>query len=180
MGYSCAHRIRYFPAVVVYRIAQERVQVVQPPLHLPLCSCFSTRIYRERWEFYKLQRYQVQQQQAQQEQTRLAANGRVPLDGMYFEPNQFFGNLQRTQGGGRALAPVQDEEVSRPDVVSSRHFGGRNARSTAISEEDVSDAAVSTTTANAAAAAAFAGVGAGGRNVGGGVRAGRRKLQGNN
>lgn len=102
----------------------------------------------------------------------------MPLDGMYFDSNQFFGNLQRTQGGGRALAPVQ-EDMDRADAVSSRPVEGRDARFAAGVDEG--GTAASASTANASAAAAFAGVGMGrGVKVGGGIRASRGKLQGHN
>jgi hypothetical protein len=131
-----------------------------------------TRIYRERWNFYKLQRYEAQQQHAEQEGPRSAAGGRVPLDGMYFDSNQFFGNMQRTQGGGRALAPVQDDEMN---AGSTRPEGDRSARMTAIREVDTVDSGSSP---KVAAASTLVGVGMGGRGVrvGGGIRADRGKL----
>ena len=97
---------------------------------------------------------------------------------MYFDSNQFFGNMQRTQGGGRALAPVQDY-VDVLDAVSSRPVVGGDTHLTDGVEEG--STAASTSTANAAAVAAFAGVGIGrGVKVGGGMRASRGKLHGHN
>jgi hypothetical protein len=108
------------------------------------------RIYRERWNFYKLQRYQLEQHQAEVD-ARQASSGRVPLDGLYFDSGQFFGNVQRAQGGGRALAPLQEEEE-----VSGGH--GAATHSSAKMEA-----------AAAVAADSLVGVGMGGR----GVRVGR-------
>jgi hypothetical protein len=119
------------------------------------------RIYRERWNFYKLQRYQAQQLQAEGE-ARQASSGRVPLDGMYFDPGQFFGSVQRTQGGGRALAPLQEEEGRGLDATE---------RASATTEGAAASAGA------AAAADMLVGVGMGGRGVrvGGGMKGSRGK-----
>lgn len=97
----------------------------------------------------------------------------MPLDGMYFDSNQFFGNMQRTQGGGRALAPVQEDDEM--NAGSTRPVGDRSARLAAIREGDTVDSGPSP---NVASASTLVGVGMGGRGVrvGGGIRAGRGKL----
>jgi hypothetical protein len=148
-----------------------------PPASAPAAvtsqSCRSNRIYRERWNFYKLQRYEAQQQQAAQQGNQAAASGRVPLDGMYFDAGQFLDNLQRTQGGGRSLAPVQEEEGNAPAAAPSQPNGAKKTRLAA--RVDRGDAAAPAAPAAKAGAAALVGVGMGGRGVrvGGEMRSGR-------
>ena len=143
-------------------------------------SCRSNRIYRERWNFYKLQRYEAQQQQAAQQGNQAAASGRVPLDGMYFDAGQFLDNLQRTQGGGRSLAPVQEEEGNAPAAAPSQPNGAKKTRLAArVDRGDAPapdpDPAPAPAPAAKAGAAALVGVGMGGRGVrvGGEMRSGR-------
>jgi hypothetical protein len=94
---------------------------------------------------------------------------------MYFDAGQFLGNLQRTQGGGRALAPVQEEEGNAPAAAPSQPNGAKKTRLAA--RVDRGDAAPAPAPAPAAkvGAAALVGVGMGGRGVrvGGEMRSGR-------
>jgi hypothetical protein len=105
-----------------------------------------------------MQRYEAQHEQNEERSTAAAAGSRVPLEGMYFDSSQFLENVQRTKGGGRSLAPVQEEEgeasiaaLSQQDMVKVK-----KPRSSARADR---------APAGEAGAAALVGVGVGGRSV---------------
>jgi hypothetical protein len=81
------------------------------------------------------------------------------MDGMYFDSSQFFGSAQRAQGGGRALAPLPEEEVRGLDGTPTEQAEGRRKAHASAGVDDL------------------VGVGLGGRGVrvGGGMKASRGK-----
>ncbi len=146
------------------------------PAAVTSCPRHLNRIYRDRWNFYKMQRYEAQHEQNEEQSTAAAAGSRVPLDGMYFDSSQFLENVQRTRGGGRSLAPVQEEE-GRQEEEGEASIAAPSQQDVMKVKKPRSNARVDRAPAAAAGAAALVGVGVGGRGVrvGGEMSSGRSR-----